>query len=554
MSPHPLRRAAPLLILLLVTALTFARLCAVEFSWDDEALVRDNQWTGSLSQIPELFRRDLWSTTRLSSLQSGYYRPLFLVSLAVDRALFGLSSAGAHAVSLGWHLAAVAALAALLSRLLSAERALLGAAIFALHPAQTEVLALVAARNDSMAAALTLSALALLVAPEVSRGRALLAGLLCLAAMLCKESGVLAPIMLLALDLGRWGRPGRASRYAPLALALVAALSMRAWAGVGSGLSLDQTGLRTLLSSLLPTLATYASVLVWPWPLTPARHIHYLPPLHQTLPALLALCALLALGLRGRERRGLALAGLASALLAFAPTLAATLDKGLLGERYLYLPLAGLGLFVAAAVPAPRRWMAAALAVPAIAVIQLRIPDWHDSRAVWQAAHHSAPSPFTAAGLGWYLHRDGELDGAIPLLVEALEGEPPYLDACALVVLAHLEAKRAAEGAKIGLWALRERGCDPAGDISDHTALALAGAGRWEEAVKIARDRPGGPSGTGVVVIAAAWARAGRLDAIPELSPRVPGPPSLATRVAKLLSLAGEPAAAAAVTALEKSP
>ena len=92
MSPHPLRRTAPLLILLLVTALTFARLCSVEFSWDDEALVRDNQWTGSLSQIGALFERDLWGTTRLSGLQSGYYRPLFLVSLAVDRALFGLSS------------------------------------------------------------------------------------------------------------------------------------------------------------------------------------------------------------------------------------------------------------------------------------------------------------------------------------------------------------------------------------------------------------------------------------------------------------------------------
>ena len=32
------------------------------------------------------------STATEYGLQSGYYRPLFLVSLAVDRALFGLSS------------------------------------------------------------------------------------------------------------------------------------------------------------------------------------------------------------------------------------------------------------------------------------------------------------------------------------------------------------------------------------------------------------------------------------------------------------------------------
>lgn len=548
--PHPLRRALPLLALLLVTTLAFARLYAAQFSWDDEALVRDNQWTGSLSQIPELFRRDLWSTTRLSSLESGYYRPLFLVSLAVDRALFGLSPAGAHAVSLAWHLAAVAALYGLTQRLLGRDQALLAATIFALHPAQSEVLALVAARNDSMAAALTLGALTLLVERE-ARPRALVgAGLLSFAAMLSKESGVLAMLMLLALDLGRWGRPGPARRYAPLALALLAYVGLRASVGVGSAISSGATGVQALISNLPGLLATYGSLLVWPWPLSPARHIHYLPPLHETLPGLLALLGLLGVGLARAERRGLALAALAWSALSFAPTLAATLDKGLLGERYLYFPIAGLGLFAASALASPPRWLAPALAAPAILALQLRLPDWQDSRTVWEAAHRSAPSPFTAAGLGWYLHRDGELDRAMPLLVEALEGEPPYLDACGLVVLAHLEAKKAAEAARIGLWAL-QRGCAPEGEISNQTALALASVGRWDEAVKLARDRPGGAAGTGVVVIAAAWARTGRLDAVTALAPRVPGPPAFSARVAKLLSLAGEPAAAAAVAALD---
>ena len=82
--------------LLAVTVLTFARLWWVELSWDDEALVKDNQVTASLANIPDFFTRDLWSTTRLSWLKSGYYRPLMLVSLAVDRAIYGLSSAGAH--------------------------------------------------------------------------------------------------------------------------------------------------------------------------------------------------------------------------------------------------------------------------------------------------------------------------------------------------------------------------------------------------------------------------------------------------------------------------
>ena len=142
-----------LLGLLLLTALTYARLWGVEFSWDDEALIVDNQVTGALDleSVKAFFTRDLWSTTRLPTLKSGYYRPLMLLSLALDRAAFGLSSAAAHAHSLLWHLGAVAALFALIRRLLGAGPALAGSLLFALHPVQAEVLALVAKGLSSRA-------------------------------------------------------------------------------------------------------------------------------------------------------------------------------------------------------------------------------------------------------------------------------------------------------------------------------------------------------------------------------------------------------------------
>ncbi len=563
MKLHPsLRAAAPLLALLAVTALGYAALWPAEFSWDDEALVRDNQWTGDLGNLPELFRRDLWSTTRISTLESGYYRPLFLVTLALDRAIFGLSPQAAHAVSLGWHLLAVAALYGLLIRLVPADRALLGATIFALHPVQSEVIALVAARNDSMAAAMTLGALGLLADREASGRRLLGAGLLTMGALLSKESAALAPGLLLALDLARWRRPGPLLRYAPLIVATAAYLGVRAWAGVGSSMDALGHGLEVLGERLGQVAATYAGMLVWPWPLSPARHIHYLPPLSASLPALVALLVLIGAALRWGERRGLILAGLGWAALTFAPTLAATVDKGLLGERYLYLPVAGLALAVAGALPrAPRLW-GVVLAAPCLLVLQLRLPQWKSSRSVWEAAHSVAPTPFTMAGLGWYLHRDGtrednpdrarDLEGSLPLLVGALEGDPPYRDVCELVVLSHLEAKQAAEAARVGLWALNQRGCPTGGELPNHTALALASLGRWDEAAEIARKKSGGPQGTGIVVIAAAWARAGKLEAVTALAPRVPGPPSFESRVAKLLRMAGEQAAADQVAALEK--
>lgn len=549
-----LTQHAPVLLLLAITALVYAALWPATFAWDDEALVRDNQWTGDLGHLPELFRRDLWSTTRLSTLESGYYRPLFLVSLALDRAMFGLSASGAHVVSLLWHLGAAGALYALLLRLVPQDRALLGTAIFALHPAQSEVLALVAARNDSMAALMTLLALWLVLDPPLRPARGVGAFLLLFGALLSKESALLAPLLLLALDLGRWRRSGALVRYAPLLAAVLAYLGLRAAVGVGGAMDAPLAGLEILGRNLLGMLAVYARILLWPWPLSPARHLRYLPDLATTLPFLVAALGLAVWALARGERRGLLLTGLAWAGLTFAPTLAATVDKGLLGERYLYFPMAGFALALAGALPrAPLRWTAA-LVLPFALVLELRLPQWHDSRTVWQAAQDAAPTPFTMAGLGWYLHRDGEIQASLPLFVGALSGEPPYHDVCELIVLAHLEAKQTEEAARIGRWAIDGRGCPLNGEIANHTALALATLGRWEEAAAMARRKLPSPAGTGIVVIAAAWAASGRLDAVPALADRVPGPPSFAERVAKLLRLAHADEAARAVLAQARSP
>ncbi|MDP6935094.1 MAG: hypothetical protein QGG40_19385, partial [Myxococcota bacterium] len=336
-------RAAPWL-LLVVTALSFARLWFVEYSWDDEALVKDNQLTGSLANLPELFVRDLWSTTRLPTLKSGYYRPLLLLSLAVDRAAFGLSSTFAHVHSLAWHLLAVWGLYGLLRRLLTPDedttttgpalgsielRALLGATVFALHPVQSEVLALVAARNDSMAAAFTVLALWILCSRTVSGGKLVGAGVLAFLGLLSKESAVLVPLLLLALDLARWGRPVGWRRYASLGAALAAYVGLRIAVDVGGELVPDEGNWALVGRHAAQVLGVYGSLVVWPWPLTPARHVHYLPHLGNTLLGLLVCLGLLGwLWARGPRKR-LVLAGLVWAGLSFAPTLAATLDKGL---------------------------------------------------------------------------------------------------------------------------------------------------------------------------------------------------------------------------------
>ena len=557
------RRHWPLLVLLLLTTLAYAHLWGVSWSWDDEALILDNQVTGTISfsswagfkaGMTELFTRDLWGTTRLEWLKSGYYRPLMLLSLVFDRMFYpdlrvdGAAS-WAHFHSLLWHLGAVSALYGLLVRLMSPMAAVLGATLFALHPLNAEVMALVAARNDSMAAFFTLTALLLLLDRDAGRGlkgAGVLAGsgLLFLCGLLSKESAVLGPVMLLALDVARHRSPLPGwRRYVPFVVAGLVYWVLRSNAEVDAGLTLS-SGWGVLQENGLAVVALYGKLLVWPWPLTPARHVHYLPPASDNLLGLALFLGLCAAAVARGERRALVITGLVWAVMAFVPSLAATLDKGLLGERYLYFSLAGLGLTLAAAVgDKPPRWLIPALAIPGVGVLQLRLPQWQDSETVWEAAHEVAPSPFTAAGLAWYYHRDKDYDRALPLLVMALEGDPPYHDVCDLIIMAYIEDKQLAEGARIAKWAVEERGCPPRGMIIDHWSVALAGTDQWREAVQVALRQPGGPSGPSLTVVVAAQALQGDVPGVLKVAQQeaAKGDRDFLRRVLKLLNLSGHP-------------
>lgn len=533
-----------LLGLLAATAAIYAvPLWGADLAWDDGALVLDNALTGSFANWKEILRADLWSTTRLPAPPSGYYRPLFLLHLALDQALFGLSALGHHLVSLAWHLLTVGLLAALLRRTVGDTPALIGAAFFALHPVQSETVALIAARNDSMAAAMLLCALLLLLPRRVGVGRLVAAAVATFAALASKESAVLAPAFLLALDLARWQRPRGWARYLSLVAGTAAYGALRLWSGVGAAALPDSGDFAMVGRKALHITAVYGGLLVWPWPLTPARHVKYLPPLSTTLLACLLALAALGLAVYLGRRRKLVVAGLACALLAFLPSLAATFDKGLLGERYLYLPMAGLALALAAALPVHRKVIAytAPVLLAFAVVLLIRLPDWKDSATLWRAADDSVSSPFTQGGLAWYLRRDGQPEEALELVVSAIEGDPPYTDACAFLAMIPLELKRPEQAVELARWGLEERGCPTTPELMGSYALGHAGTGRWEQAMAVAqRPELRGP-GTGQVVLAAGMLLQGNQVPLQRYAAAWPaGEDDFIQRVVKLLRLSGQ--------------
>jgi tetratricopeptide (TPR) repeat protein len=450
------------------------------FVWDDLPQVVGNLYTAELRRLPRIFLTDVWSTSGVVVEDPPYYRPLLIASFAVDRALFGLSPAGHHLHSLLWHVAAVCLLWALLRRLLPSIPALAGAALFALHPVQSEAVAWVSARNDPMAASFLCAALLALLPARPGAVRLALGALALLAALLSKELAVLGCLLVLALDLARHGRPVGAPRYLALALALAVWAALREAAGVSGAGALARTG--GVLAELPELLGIYGRLLVLPWPLTTARRLGHL---HESLPALaLGWTVLLLLPpLLLARGRGLAAAGLVFAGATLGASLLGIGATHQVGERYLYVPLLGLALAAAAALPARPATVAAALGlcVPALVLVGERLPDWSDPLALARSQVEDYPGGSAYGAFGLALRDAGRPEDALPWLLRALEADPPAREVCAAAVETPLRLGNDAAALALARLGLARR-CPVEPRTTALYAVAFARAGAWEQA------------------------------------------------------------------------
>jgi hypothetical protein len=502
----------------LVTALAYGPVLWAGFVWDDFPLVVDNPQVASLSNIGQWFGSDLW-TGLDGEFRSGFYRPLVLMSFAVDQFLWNGNAVGFHLQSLAWHLGAVFLLYRLLSGLFSLEAALLGATLYALHPALSEGVIWIAARNDSMGVALLLGSVLLLQPERPSRRRLLGAGFLFLAALLSKESSIVGLALLLLLDWARWGSPRGRARYGILGLSLGAWFMLRWMAQIESAdLELGE-GVGLLLQDGDQVLSTYARLLVWPFDLSVGRSLEYLRD-----PAGLSLLGLLLGGLvfglllfRGGRW---AVAGLAFATLSMGPALLAIAAKGQLGERYLMMPMVGLVLaFCSLVSPLPRKGLLLlALVYLGFFGIQKRIPNWHSERDLWAAAVQSDPSPYTWGNLGHMHNREGERlrdAGAeskreFVLAMDYFEmsfADPePYFDNCVILIRAPMrrqEFERGLKNARMGSALGCEQHWAQGASFSGIYGALLALNGNWEEALERLPLALRDPKGRGEVLRAA---------------------------------------------------
>ncbi len=419
------------------------------FVWDDASFIRDNPAAHDLSRLATSLGHGYgWVPGGDGGVDAYlYFRPVIVIANTLHWILSGGSPVLFHLANVVTH-GLNAALVSLLAVLLGSSPAvaLLLGGIFALHPLHVEAVTWISGRTDLTATAFTLATLCLLLAwkqrPE-RRSLSVAATLTFLLALLSKESAavlvVLAPLLVLTPPRG--GERGRAGVLAMLGAALVVYLLLRIQvmgpALVGSGAdNLPARGplpARAILAGCLFLLYLLRFVVPWPLSVEPPAALAEPPyPIGIGVAGLLALAAAAFFGWRAIRRGGAAGVAWGLAGLGILPVLQFIPTGEVYGERFVYLPAAGLLILAGLLLerrgvmrPRAAHLTLVLLALPCLLLLESRVGDWRDEVSLFRRAAATHPHSARAhANLGSALMDLGQLPEAERSLAEAVRLDP----------------------------------------------------------------------------------------------------------------------------------
>jgi tetratricopeptide (TPR) repeat protein len=433
------------------------------FVLDDVSIVAENPMIRDLGNVGAMVRTNYWATTGrdASVIDPGLYRPLSILSYAVDYRIWSLEPFGYHLTNVLLHAAAsVVVLLLAFQTLGSPVAATVAAACFAVHPMHTEAVSSIVGRAEVLATLFFLLAFRRLrlrtSSTSIPSGRTwfgvVFGAVLYLLGLLSKETAVTLPAVLAADD---WlqrrdlrensNAPARGvvlARYAALGAALSIYLLLRQtavtepakqWPGF-VGVSLWH---RMLTASRV--LAEYLGLFVFPRTLSADYWKSDVPIATSVLngPVLFSLAlwvAIAAIAWKLRRERALVL-GLAWFFITIAPASNVFFASGIgKAERILYLPSVGLCLVAAwayarvEAATTLRRWLPI-LAAPVVLVLATRTyrrnVDWRDNLTLALATLKVSPeSPLMNDIAAGELVKRGDPRSAIPLIQDAIRQAP----------------------------------------------------------------------------------------------------------------------------------
>lgn len=410
---------AVVLAVALVAVVVYLNSLGNGFAYDDESIIKYREAVHSLRNVWELVRIEYWPTL----LESGLYRPLTLLTFAVEWTLWNGSPFGFHLTNVVLHAAVTALVALFLLRLFPWWAALAGGLVFAVHPIHTEAVANVVGRSELLTALFALAA-SVVYMQAVREGGISLAKTVFIAALyaagsLSKEAAVVIPGLLLVTDLPLirgWRKEdlGRQVRlrlplFLSLTAVLAAVLAVR-WAVLGAPVqsvvdrvfALDDS-FTTRLFTMARVWPRYFELLFFPLELSADYSPAVILPVDRLTPTgavgfllLGSTAALAAASLRRAPEFTMAIGWAAVALLPVSNLLITA--EIVLAERTLYLPSIAVSIVAAMALARigarGRRWVAVALILWIVGFsvgTVRRNPVWYSTETVFDDIRRKHP-------------------------------------------------------------------------------------------------------------------------------------------------------------------
>ena len=412
---------------MVLTFLVFLPTIHYELVYDDHGQIAENPRITAWRFVPGYFTTHLWAHNPLDPAY--YYRPVFLLWLRLVDAVLGPPAAIWHLGSILAHLGVVVSLLLLLCRLTGDWKAsALSAGCFAIHPIHTEAVAWISSVSEPL---LTLF---LVLCVYYYAGRkspvSILSLLFAALAMLTKESGIVAPALILAYEWTRSNFKQAVAGTVPYTIPALLFISLRMNAlGTFNPKAPSNMSVSAMLLTWPRVLAAYAAHLLWPVHLS----LSYNVPIESSIwPLLLLMIVTAALIWAARACGANVRLGAAWFTITLLPALGIRylVPDDYIHDRYLYLPSVGLAIIAAMWFSKLRFTPARIVAACAVTLAlcwatrsDLRI--WRDDTALYSRAVETAPQNFYAKNnlANAYLqsHRAAE---AFPLLQQVIAQDP----------------------------------------------------------------------------------------------------------------------------------
>jgi len=359
-------------VLISAAALAFGGALRGSFHFDDYSLLANPL----ITTIPGLWR--MWGP-----LQT---RPLTNLTFWLNYQLGGANPVGYHAVNVLLHISAVLLLYLALKHVLQESPAFWAAAIFAVHPIQSEAVAYVFARSTLLSTVFCLASLLFWF-----RGSRTWAIAFFALALLAKEECVAFPLFLILMSI--WRKETLSTYHGPvlamLALALFAG-ARAAWAtahimGSGAGFTAGISPL-TYFPAQGPAILRYLRLLIVPWGFTIEPTVT--PPYALAWAAVLTIAAIAVWAFRKHYSAAIwVLCGLI--LLAPSSTIFPAAD--LAADRRMYLPMIAFSATFGVITPYLLAQVPGAIAIVFLLLSMVRTEVWRTEEALWREAAQRAP-------------------------------------------------------------------------------------------------------------------------------------------------------------------